>query len=139
LKSIEENAMLSRRNILCGLPAALVAVATPSLVSAAGRGNEGNNGNSNGGGNGNEGGNGNGSGNGNDKSNGNAKTTAPDQVTPSATVDPATGPLRVRHNNGFEEILSGGRYHMKDNRDRTIVDRPATDADLVRLKQLTGS
>jgi hypothetical protein len=140
--------MLSRRNVLCGLSAAAVMVAIPSMVSAAGRGNEGDNGNGNGGngngsngngggsnGNGEENGNG---GNGNDKSNGNSKTAAPTQVAPSTTVDPATLSLRVRHNNGFEEILSGGRYHMKDNRGRTIVNRPATGEDLVRLQQLTG-
>jgi hypothetical protein len=131
--------MLSRRNVLYGLAAAAVAVAKPGMVSAAGRGNEGNNSNGNGGyrngsnGNGEENG-----GNGNDKSNGNSKTAAPTQVAPSTTVDPATLSLRVRHNNGFEEILSGGRYHMKDNRGRTIVNRPATGEDLVRLQQLTG-
>lgn len=139
--------MLSRRNVLCGLSAVAVTVAKPSMVSAAGRGNEGNNGNGNGsngnGSNGNGGGNGNGEengngGNGNDKPNGNSNTAAPTQFAPSTTVDPATLSLRVRHNNGFEEILSGGRYHMKDNRGRTIVNRPATGEDLVRLQQLTG-
>lgn len=59
--------------------------------------------------------------------------------TPETTEPPSNQPsLQLRHQNGFEEILSGGRYHMKDNRGRTIVNRPATQADLVRLQQLTG-
>jgi hypothetical protein len=46
--------------------------------------------------------------------------------------------LSVRHSNGIaEEIDSQGRYVMRDNRGRTIVNRSATQSDLDRLRSLT--
>ena len=42
----------------------------------------------------------------------------------------------VTHRNGFREAVVGGRYRMLDNKGRTIVDRPAVQADLLRLRQL---
>jgi hypothetical protein len=47
--------------------------------------------------------------------------------------------MRIRHKNGFEEIVGGGRYEMKDNRGRTIVNRPATSKDVARLNRLAGT
>ena len=42
--------------------------------------------------------------------------------------------LSVRHRNGIaEEVNSRGRYVMRDNRGRTIVDRKATKSDRDRL------
>lgn len=123
----------------------------------------GNSGNGNGGGNGNSGNGNSGSGNsgtgnsGNGKGNSGTKGTgvgddsatatstenssvsAPSLATTPATMSPARASLRVRHRNGFEEIMSGGRYHLKDNKGRTIVNRRATKADLARLRRLTGA
>lgn len=43
--------------------------------------------------------------------------------------------LSVRHRNGIaEEVNSRGRYVMRDNRGRTIVDRRATKSDRDRLR-----
>ena len=146
--------MFSRRIFLCGLAASAFALATTvdGLAAGGGGGNgggggDGGGGNGGGGGNsgGNAGGNGNASGNanpgGNNSQNGKAKgksKTAVPSVESATNVSLATSKLRIRHKNGFEEILSGGRYHMKDNQGRTIVDRPATKTDLARLQQLTG-
>jgi hypothetical protein len=130
--------MVSRRDFLAGLCAAALVAAIPGLGAAAGNGGNGNaggnSGNGNGGGNG---GNGNGNAGGNGKTKG--KSAAPGGTTRPKKVDPSLPRLRVRHQNGFEEMLSGGRYHMTDNRGRTIVNRPATAADLARMRQLTAN
>ena len=42
----------------------------------------------------------------------------------------------VRHRNGLEESIVRGRYIMKDNRGRTIVNRQASRADSKRLDAL---
>jgi hypothetical protein len=45
--------------------------------------------------------------------------------------------LRIRHGNGIaEEVNDRGRYVMRDNRGRTIVDRVATRSDIERLRSL---
>ena len=53
-----------------------------------------------------------------------------------ATVRDASKSYRVRHRNGFEEVLKDGRYQMRDNRGRTIVNRAAGPADYMRLRSL---
>ncbi|WJH38002.1 hypothetical protein N7E02_00840 (plasmid) [Aliirhizobium terrae] len=56
-------------------------------------------------------------------------------MTPGQATDRS---LSVRHSNGMaEEIDSQGRYVMRDNRGRTIVNRSATQSDLDRLRSLT--
>jgi hypothetical protein len=56
-------------------------------------------------------------------------------MTPGRATDRS---LSVRHSNGMaEEIDSQGRYVMRDNRGRTIVNRSATQSDLDRLRSLT--
>jgi len=47
----------------------------------------------------------------------------------------ATG-ITVTHPNGMKEDIHNGRFTMKDALDRTIVERPATPADVARLKSL---
>ncbi len=64
------------------------------------------------------------------------RVAAPDTL---GTTTPASANMRIRHKNGFEETLDGGRYEMKDNRGRTIVNRPATRKDVARLNQLAGT
>ena len=45
--------------------------------------------------------------------------------------------IGVTHRNGFRETLIGGRYKMLDAKGRTIIDRPAVQSDLARLRRLT--
>ena len=42
--------------------------------------------------------------------------------------------VAIRHSKGMKEEIKGGRYEMKDARGRTIVNRPATQSDLARLR-----
>jgi hypothetical protein len=46
--------------------------------------------------------------------------------------------VQVKHRNGMLERILRGRYEMKDNRGRTIVNRPATAADRRRLIDLAS-
>lgn len=62
---------------------------------------------------------------------------APPEAVPETTAPRAA--YAVRHRNGFVEAIAGGRYRMRDNRGRMIVDRPATADDYVRLRRLAGS
>jgi hypothetical protein len=75
------------------------------------------------------------------KAKGKAKGIA-DTVQPSVELDSiqglGTASYRVRHRNGFQEILKGGRYRMLDDRGRTIVDRAAKPGDYVRLRAFGG-
>ncbi|WP_438752913.1 hypothetical protein [Pararhizobium sp. O133] len=47
-----------------------------------------------------------------------------------------TGGMGIRHSDGISEQIRKGRYIMKDNRGRTIVNRRATFADTIRLRFL---
>ncbi|HTO34364.1 MAG TPA: hypothetical protein VL202_24815 [Pararhizobium sp.] len=47
-----------------------------------------------------------------------------------------TAGMEVRHSDGISEEIREGRYIMKDNRGRTIVNRRATFADTIRLRFL---
>ena len=42
--------------------------------------------------------------------------------------------IEVVYNDGWKEEIEGGRYELKDNLNRTVVERPATNADLRRLQ-----
>lgn len=125
-----------------------------SVQVAAAQGNGGGNGNGNGGGNGggngngggggngggSGGGNGNGGGTGNGNGNGNGRGNAPDtDARENSSQNGAGGQqsgqtLEVRHSNGITETLRRGRYSMRDNKGRVIVDRPATGKDRSRFQ-----
>jgi hypothetical protein len=129
--------MQSRRRFLATLFAASAFMVEAAV--AQGNGNGDGNGNGNGGANGNGGGNGNGVG-GNGKGNRNAgggtgPAAGPAQA-PAATQPSAPPSLRLRHSNGFEEEIEGGRYKMRDNRGRQIVNRAVRNSDYVRLRRL---
>jgi hypothetical protein len=100
-----------------------------------GKGNDGKGGgNGKGNGNGNGGGNGKGGGGGKGGASG-ASSGGTGNAEPSAT---SLGEMSavVRHRNGLEESIVRGRYIMKDNKGRTIVNRRASRADNERLKAL---
>jgi hypothetical protein len=46
--------------------------------------------------------------------------------------------IEVEHPDGIKEEIEDGRYEMKDASGRTIVERPATDADRARLEAMAG-
>lgn len=127
--------MLSRRRFLATL---LASVSMIEAAAAKGNGNGGGKG-KDGGGNGNGAGNGNGNAGGNGKGEGNAGaagTPAAPATAPAAARPSVPPSLRLRHSNGFEEEIAGGRYEMRDNRGRQIVNRVARNADYVRLRRL---
>jgi hypothetical protein len=41
----------------------------------------------------------------------------------------------LRHRNGIQESVRGGRYEMRDAKGRRIVNRPANAEDYRRLKR----
>lgn len=114
-----------------------------------GGGNSGGKGGGNGGGNGSGGGSrdGNGNGNGNGGNGKGGKSSSASSRSPES-LDPGTGGGRtasgnaisigVRHGSGIEEELANGRYVMRDNRGRTIINRAATAADRARIRSLAG-
>ena len=63
-----------------------------------------------------------------------------------STSIPATGDkveingssIEVGHADGTKEEIENGRFEMKDANGRTIVERPATEADRARLEGLAG-
>jgi hypothetical protein len=58
------------------------------------------------------------------------------QQSPVAN-DPAGAPaIRLRHANGFEEEIGAGRYEMRDNRGRRVINRAALFSDYARLRRL---
>lgn len=75
-----------------------------------------------GGGNGNGGG---GNGNGNSGKGNAGKGKAKAAKSPQAVL---------RHRNGIQESVRGGRYEMRDAKGRRIINRPATGADYRRLR-----
>lgn len=156
-----------RTLIACFGAAIFATAATPvdaagnGNANGGGNGNGGSNGNGGGNGNGNGGGNGNGNGgvNGNGNNGGsnngkgpsNGKGVGPDSPgkgqtkTQDESVAPHAAPAvvdrdavyRVKHNNGFRETLSKGRYVLQDNRGRTVVNRAARPNDYARLRKLS--
>ena len=134
--------MPSRRLFLAALLTASVVMVEAAAAQGNGNGNGNGGGNANGAGNGNGSGNssGNGNGGGNGKGKGNAGgAPATGAATPAAAVA-RTGTLpslRLRHSNGFVEEVEGGRYEMRDNRGRQIVNRVARNSDYARLSRLS--
>jgi len=94
----------------------------------------GGNGNGNGGGSSNSGGNANGNGNSGGRSS-SGTTTGSGSRTDADDKDSSA--MEVRHRDGMSEVISNGRYIMKDARGRTIVNRRATSADETRLESFT--
>jgi hypothetical protein len=62
------------------------------------------------------------------------EVTLPDGTSVEIDADGAV----VRYSDGWKEIISEGRYSLRDQLDRTVIERPATDADLVRISKLAG-
>lgn len=99
-------------------------------------------------GNSNGGGSGNGAGNSSGNAGGGASAGRSENATgtkntakaaPAPKVEqPSSVPrsLRLRHRNGFEEEIGAGRYEMRDNRGRRIVNRAARASDYTRLRRL---
>ncbi|WP_181167593.1 MULTISPECIES: hypothetical protein [unclassified Mesorhizobium] len=108
-----------------------------------GNGGNGGNGNNGGGNNGNAGGNnGNAGGNGNNGGGNNGKGKGANSsgkhvnATTGDRVEIDDNKIVVQHPNGFGEEIEKGRFKMTDALGRTIVERPATAADISRLKGL---
>ena len=88
-----------------------------------------------------------GNGNGNGGNGKGGKSSSASSRSPES-LDPGTGGGRtasgnaisigVRHGSGIEEELANGRYVMRDNRGRTIINRAATAADRARIRSLAG-
>ena len=142
-----------KRSLLFGLFAIVAGLAStaPAVAQGNGKGSSGGKGGGSstsggkgkGGSNGNTNGKGKASGNSGARSNGKdkgAEGAVPGQMPQSnitdATMRDASKSLRVRHRNGFEEVLKDGRYEMRDNRGRPIVNRTAGPADYARLRRL---
>lgn len=61
-------------------------------------------------------------------------------------MNPATGArveisgndIEVVHPDGTKEEIENGRFERKDVNGRTVVERPATDADVARLRGFAG-
>jgi hypothetical protein len=137
-----------RRNLLFGLFTVAVGLAssTPAAAQGNGKGSSGGKGrgSSASGGKGKRGGNANGAASGNSTAGGNTSDNGAEGAVPGQHPQNSTGvPTRdasksyhLRHRNGFEEVLKDGRYQMRDNRGRTIVNRAAGPEDYVRLRSL---
>ncbi|MBZ9702132.1 hypothetical protein FJ428_10080 [Mesorhizobium sp. B2-8-1] len=95
----------------------------------------GNNGNA-GGNNGNAGGNGNNGAGNNGKGKGANSSGKHVNATTGDRVEIDDNKIVVQHPNGFGEEIEKGRFKMTDALGRTIVERPATAADISRLKGL---
>ena len=68
-----------------------------------------------------------------------AAMTTLDRAAPSmsaadgARVEINGNDIEVVHASGIKEEIENGRFEMKDASGRTIVERPATAADIARL------
>ncbi|MEI9429118.1 hypothetical protein [Mesorhizobium sp. Cs1299R1N3] len=124
------------------VPGIDAATAHADRGGGGGNGGGGNGGNGGNGG-GNSGGNGN-SGNSNGNSGGGNNGNGKGQRDKSSHVNATTGDevdvdgnkITVQHPDGMTENIENGRFRMKDALGRTIIDRPATPADVSRLKAL---
>jgi hypothetical protein len=129
--------MPSRRLFL----AALLAASAFMVEAADAQGNSGGSGSGNGG-------SGNGAGNGSGNAGGGGSIEGSENATGAKNgVEAAAAPkvekpssvprsLRLRHRNGFEEEIGAGRYEMRDNRGRRIVNRAVRASDYTRLLRL---
>jgi hypothetical protein len=115
---------------LLGLPAVLVAMPLwATQAGAEGKGNKGGAGKENGKGGGDKG---NGKGEG---ESGASTGGATGNAEPSAAGSREMSAV-IRHRTGIEERILHGRYIMKDNRGRIIVNRRASRADGARIEAL---
>ena len=48
------------------------------------------------------------------------------------------GNLRLVYSNGWEERIRNGRYRLTDPKGRTVSFRAATEADVIRMRQIAG-
>lgn len=113
------------------------------MVGAAGAEGNGMGGSGNGSGSGNGNGAGNGNGNAGGESTGGSENASGNEAIGEAAAAPKVEKpsnvprsLRLRHRNGFEEEIGAGRYEMRDNRGRRIVNRAARASDYTRLRRL---
>ncbi|MEI4488835.1 hypothetical protein V8J36_21835 [Frigidibacter sp. MR17.14] len=53
-----------------------------------------------------------------------------------ARVERSAAGIEVTYADGWREELEGGRYELKDARNRTVIERTATAADIERLRRL---
>jgi hypothetical protein len=53
-------------------------------------------------------------------------------------VEVSGSAIEVSYTTGWREEIEGGRYELKDPNNNTVVERPATAADLRRLQALAG-
>lgn len=106
---------------------------TPQLRLHGAEAKNGNNGKGNNGVNDGKGSNGNSGDKGNKGNNGRAlgRSTQP----ADAVIDKQVGAdsVGIRYRNGYREQVSKGRFIMKDAKGRTVINRPATPVDRVRL------
>lgn len=100
-------------------------------------GNGGNNGNAGGNGDG-DGNNGNGNGQGNSSGGGLGSSDQGTHVNLATgdKVEVGGGKITVLHPNGMKEEVENGRFEMRDALGRTIVERKATQDDIMRLQSL---
>jgi hypothetical protein len=130
LLKVRDDDMPTRRSVLIFMSLmAVIPLVAPLWTLPASAKDKGN-------GNGGEGngGKGNGNGNGGRNGKGGASSNSTGNAEPSAA--PSGASAVVRHRNGLEESIVRGRYIMKDNKGRTIVNRRASRADSERLKAL---
>jgi hypothetical protein len=122
----------------------------PGIYAASALADKGGGGGGNGGGGGGNGGGGNsgnssgGNGNSSSGNSGNSGSNQGQNDKGASHVNAATGDkvdvagnsITVQHPDGITEKLEKGRFKMEDALGRTIIDRPATPADVSRLKAL---
>ncbi|MFO1143392.1 MAG: hypothetical protein U1E59_13560 [Amaricoccus sp.] len=58
--------------------------------------------------------------------------------TQPTKVEASAGAIEVTYGTGWREELEGGRYQLKDPNNNTVIERPATAADVSRLRALAG-
>lgn len=46
--------------------------------------------------------------------------------------------IKLTYTNGWSEEISSGQYKLKDQYNRTVVSRPASKADIQRMRQVAG-
>ena len=54
------------------------------------------------------------------------------------SVEVSANGIEVRYSTGWKEELEAGRYELKDPNNNTVVERPATRADVDRMRRIAG-
>lgn len=65
-----------------------------------------------------------------------SKSSGPVRVT---KIETSANGVEVRYSDGTKEEIENGRYERKNAQNRTVEERPATGADLTRLRSLANS